>query len=105
MPRDYFNFALKGMHPGEFLREEILPGCDLTPAQLAFRLKIEERVIEIVDLIAERRPVTAEIALRLAKLFGNTPEFWLNLQATHDLSKEALANRDAIEAIQTLEVA
>lgn len=102
--RDYATFKTPLPHPGEVLREDILPGCMMTPVDLARRLKIEARAIEVIELISERRPVTGEMALRLGKLFGTTPEFWMNLQTTHDLSKAALENREAIAQIQAVEV-
>ncbi len=49
-----------------------------------------------------RQPITADTALRLGKVFGTSAQFWLNLQAQHDLSKAAIAARDEIAAIPTL---
>jgi len=70
-------------HPGQVLREQILPRLRLTPTELAKRLDIPAQAF--VDLIAERRPVTLDIARRLGLAFGNGPRFWLALQMQHDV--------------------
>lgn len=103
MPSDPPRCGLPPMHPGELLREEVLPGADLSPAQLAVRLRLEARALEIIDLIAERRPITADMALRLSRLLGTRPEFWLNLQSRYDLSKAAELNQADIDAITPLQ--
>lgn len=75
-------------HPGEVLREEFLSPLGMSAHQLAEAIDVPaDRISEIVR---ERRSVTADTALRLAKHFDTTPEYWLNLQMAHDLSK---ANR------------
>lgn len=75
-------------HPGEVLRDEFLVPLDLSANALALRVPAT-RIGEIVN---ERRGITADTALRLARYFGTTPEFWLNLQMAHDLSA-AVAER------------
>ena len=75
-------------HPGEVLREQFLSPLGMSAHQLAEAIDVPgDRISEIVR---ENRSVTADTALRLAKHFDTTPEFWLNLQMAHDLSK---ANR------------
>ncbi|MEM6445690.1 MAG: HigA family addiction module antitoxin [Cyanobacteria bacterium P01_D01_bin.123] len=70
-------------HPGEILREEFLESLDVTQAQLARDIHVPfQRVNEIVG---GRRGITADTALRLAKYFGMTPDFWLKLQLSYDL--------------------
>jgi len=59
----------------------------------------------IERLVAERTPVTPDTALRLAKFFGTTPQFWMNMQASYDLAIEAAAKREDIAAIETLRAA
>jgi addiction module HigA family antidote len=59
----------------------------------------------IERLVREQQPVTPDTALRLARVFGTTPEFWLHLQAQHDLSKAAIAHRDELAKIETLTAA
>ncbi len=73
------------VHPGEILREEFLQPLGWSVNHLATQLDVTaQRVNEIVR---ERRSVTADTALRLGRLFGTTPEFWMNLQALYDLRK------------------
>jgi addiction module HigA family antidote len=72
-------------HPGEVLREEFLVPLAMSAHQLADALGVPAN--RISDIVRERRAVTADTALRLAKHFGSTPQFWLNLQMAHDLSK------------------
>lgn len=74
-------------HPGEILREECLVPLGLSARQLAEILHVPHN--RISDIVREKRSVTADTALRLAQHFGTSAEFWLNLQASHDLSKAA----------------
>src|SRR3984885_10472744 len=69
--------------PGEMLKEEFLTECGLTQRQLAKAIGISpNRIAEIVN---NRRRITADTALRLGLYFGNSPEFWMNLQIHYDL--------------------
>lgn len=77
-------------HPGEVLREEFLVPLDLSANALALALRVP--ATRIGEIVNERRGITADTALRLARYFGTTPEFWLNLQMAHDLSA-AVAER------------
>ncbi|GFK95235.1 putative HTH-type transcriptional regulator YbaQ [Fundidesulfovibrio magnetotacticus] len=72
-------------HPGEVLREEFMKPLELSANALALALRVP--VTRVNDIARERRGVSADTALRLARYFGTTPEFWLNLQQAHDLSK------------------
>ncbi len=87
---------IKPVHPGEMLREDFLPDYGLTPAELAASLGVSIRTVR--EILKERRSVTPATALRLSRLFGNSPEFWLNAQHTVDLweaeknMKTSLAN-------------
>jgi addiction module HigA family antidote len=72
-------------HPGEVLREEFMKPFALSANALALALRVP--VTRISDISRERRALTPDTALRLARYFGTSPEFWLNLQAAHDLSK------------------
>ena len=105
MPHDYTTFAAPAPHPGEHIREDYLPAYNLTPGRLARAMGLGNARQRIERLVRGQQDITADTALRLGRVFGTTPDFWLNLQATHDLSKAALANREAIAAIQMLEVA
>ena len=76
-------------HPGEVLREEFLEPLHVSAHQLADALDVPAN--RISEILRERRSVTADTALRLAAHFKTTPEFWLNLQMAHDLSKAEAA--------------
>lgn len=70
-------------HPGEVLREDVLPALRLTQLEFANRLGVSRRTVS--ELLHERRPVTPDMAIRLGKLLGNGPEIWLRMQQTLDL--------------------
>jgi addiction module HigA family antidote len=82
-------------HPGEMLREEFL--VPLGISQNALAMKIRVPATRIGDIIHGRRSITPDTALRLARFFGNSPEFWMNLQQMHDLSKARLEMSKTIE--------
>ncbi len=99
---DFADFASPTPHPGEHLREAFLPGYRLTAGALAKAMGLKDRT-RIERLVREQQPVTADTALRLARVFGTTPQFWINLQTDHDLSKAAILARDELAAIRRLE--
>lgn len=70
-------------HPGEILREDVLPALGLTQLEFAKRLGVSRRTVS--ELLHERRPVTPDMAIRLGKLLGNGPEIWLRMQQAVDL--------------------
>ena len=88
---------LPPIHPGEILREEYLAPLGLKPYTLAKMLRVPRTRIE--RLVAERTPVTPDTALRLAKFFDTTPQFWMNMQTSHDLAIASEAKRAEIDAI------
>ena len=75
--------GLKPTHPGEFLREDVLPALAITKTEIAKRLGISRAMLYAI--LEERAPVSPAMALRLGKLFGNTAESWLNMQRDYDL--------------------
>ena len=91
------------IHPGVILREKFLAPLGLTPYGVARRLGVPRTRIE--RLVAERTAVTPDTALRLAKLFGTTPNFWLNMQASYDLTVAETAMKDEIARIDRLDAA
>lgn len=94
---DYSSFKSPLNHPGKHLRLEYLRAYDLSPSELAQAIGAnEERIIELLN---GERSMTADLALRLAKLFSTSPEFWMNLQVQHDLSREAIRLRQELEQI------
>lgn len=87
-------------HPGEMLREEFMPDFGLKAPRLAKRLGVTRSRLQ--RLLDERAPVSPEMALRLGKVFGTTPEFWMNLQTSHDLSVVWREAGDEIAALKEL---
>ena len=87
-------------HPGEMLREDFLPDYELTVSNLAEAIGVSRQSIN--ELLRERRRVSPEMALRLARLFGNSPEFWLNAQQAVDLWDAAQAIKNDIAQIRPL---
>ena len=71
------------VHPGETLREDFLKPLGLSANRLAMELRVA--VTRINDIVRGKRAITADTALRLARYFGTTPQFWMNLQANYDL--------------------
>lgn len=93
----------KPTHPGEMLREDFLPDYGLSVTGLAEALGVSRQSIN--ELLRERRAVSPEMALRLARLFGNSPEFWLRAQQAIDLWQAAEAIKDEIQRIKPLQAA
>ena len=89
-------------HPGEMLREDFLPDYGLTVSSLAEAVGVSRQSIN--ELLRGRRAVSPEMALRLARLFGNSPEFWLRAQRTVDLWDAAQAIRTQVDRIKPLSV-
>jgi addiction module HigA family antidote len=95
--------GLPPMHPGELLRDEILPALDRPKTEVAKLLGVSRQTL--YDILEERQPVTPRMALRLGKLFGNGPDLWLNLQQRYDLHRAEQQIGEKIKSIPTLEVA
>ena len=90
-------------HPGELLREDFLPDYGLSVSALAEAIGVSRQSVN--ELLRERRSLSPEMALRLARLFGNTPEFWLNAQRAVDLWEAAEALKDDMAQIRPLDAA
>jgi len=86
--------GLDPMHPGEMLREDVLPALGRSKAEIARLLGISRQTL--YDLLAERQPVTVPMALRLGKLVGNGADLWINLQQRYDM---AIATREMAEEL------
>jgi addiction module HigA family antidote len=82
------------LHPGEMLREEFMKPLGLSANALAIALRVP--VTRISEIVRERRGITADTALRLARYFNMTPEFWMRLQMDFDLESAAAAQQAAI---------
>ncbi len=74
---------MKPVHPGEILREEFMKPLGLSMNRLALDLRVP--VTRIAEIVGERRGITVDTALRLARYFRNSPAFWLNLQMRYEL--------------------
>ena len=83
------------IHPGETLREDFLKPLGLTANRLATELFVP--VTRVNDIVRGRRAITADTALRLARYFGTTPQFWINLQSNYDLELAQDARGSEIE--------
>jgi addiction module HigA family antidote len=90
-------------HPGEMLREDFLPDYGLTISSFAKALGVSRQSVN--ELLRERRAVSPEMALRLSRLFGNTPEFWLNAQRAIDLWEAERKIKTKVERILPLAAA
>ena len=82
------------LHPGEMLREEFMKPLGLSSNALAMELRVP--VTRISEIVRERRGITADTALRLARYFNMSPEFWMRLQMDFDLESTAIAEESAI---------
>lgn len=96
------NFELnrKPTHPGEIIKEDFMAPLKLTQTELAKALKTSFRTIN--EILNEKRSISPEMALRLARYFGTTPDVWLGLQADYDLFKARLKSEKTIEEIKPL---
>ena len=86
---------IKPVHPGEILREEFMAPLGLSANKLALALRVP--VTRIGDILHERRAISPDTALRLARYFSTTPDFWMNLQARHDLDTAEDASGKAVK--------
>ena len=94
--------GLPAIHPGEYIREA-LEDLGITQAALAQALGVS--AMRISHLVREVRPVTAELALRLGQAFGQSPQYWLNLQADYDLKMAKATFKDSLSHVRELTVA
>ena len=95
--------GLPPMHPGELLRDEVLPAWGRSKTEIAKLLGVSRQTL--YDILDEKQPVTPGMALRLGKLCGNGPDLWLNLQKRYDLRRAEQELGEKLRAIPTLEVA
>lgn len=92
--------GMRPIHPGEVLREEFLVPLGLSAHALAMAIAVPAPRVN--DIVREKRGVTADTALRLARYFGTSAEFWMGLQTDYDLRKAEALAKDALERIQTM---
>jgi addiction module HigA family antidote len=97
------NDKIAPIHPGEVLQEDFLDGFGITQHRLAVSIGVPPRRIN--EIVHGKRSVSADTALRLAKFFGTSAQFWLSLQARYDLDLAEDRVADQIAAIAPLRVA
>jgi addiction module HigA family antidote len=88
--------GLPPMHPGEFIKEDILPSVGLSVTAAAKALGVSRQMLH--DILAERRPLSAVMCLKVSRLFGGSPEVWMRLQAAYDL-KKAEQNKKVMQRV------
>lgn len=91
---------MKNRHPGQILSEKYLKPLGISPNALAIALSVSPT--RVTDIIREKRGITADTALRLAKFFGNSPDFWIRLQNAYDLCMAREALEHDADTIQDL---
>lgn len=91
------------VHPGEFLREDYMSELGLTVATLAKRLGVSRQTVN--DIVREKRGLSPEMCLRLGRLFGTTPQFWMNMQSKVDIWDSLALHEDEVMAIEPIEIA
>jgi len=92
--------GLKPTHPGEVLREDVLPALGKSKAEIARLLGVSRPTL--YDVLNEERPVTPNLALRIGKLVGGGPEIWLAMQQTYDLAAIKAEIASELDGIPTL---
>lgn len=102
MDTNWTVLARRPTHPGEMLREEFMPELGLGVAALASRLGVSRQTVN--ELVRERRSVSPDMALRLGRLFGTSPQYWLNMQRNVDLWDSLSQDQESIESIEPLQV-
>ena len=88
--------GLPPVHPGEILKEDVLPSVGLSVTAVARALGVSRQMLH--DILAGRKPLSAVMCLKVSRLFGSSPELWMSLQATYDL-KKAEQNKKIMERV------
>ncbi len=88
------------IHPGEVLREDVLPALGLSVSETARRLGVSRQ--QLHRILACTHPITTEMALRIGKLIGNGPGLWLRMQQNHDLWRLEQALKSELKKIETI---
>jgi addiction module HigA family antidote len=94
-----FHYGGRPIHPGEFLREDYMAPLNMSVSALARALSVP--VTRLHEITKERRGITADTALRLARYWGTTPDYWLGLQQQYDLRVAELESAKAIKRYVT----
>nr|WP_210605181.1 HigA family addiction module antitoxin [Brevibacterium oceani] len=94
---------IEPIHPGEILMEDFIEGFGITQNKLAVAIGVPPRRIN--EIVHRKRGITADTAIRLARYFGTSEEFWMNLQSNYELRLERRVLREKVAAITPLRVA
>lgn len=94
---------IEPIHPGEILLEDFIQGSGITQNKLAVSIGVPPRRIN--EIVHGKRGITADTAIRLARYFGTSEEFWMNLQSNYELRMSRRGLRDVVAAITPLKVA
>ena len=95
--------GLPPIHPGDVLREDVLPASGLSKSAFARRVGMSREALH--NVLSGKSAVSTLLALKLAKLLGTTPELWLNMQQAFDLATIDAETRAKIEQVEALEAA
>src|SRR5438105_11610814 len=95
--------GIRAIHPGEMLREDIFPALGKTKTEIARLLGVSRQTL--YDILNEKQPITAQMALRLGKLLGDGGEIWMRLQMGYDLKIAERELKNEIRKIPTLHAA
>ncbi len=95
--------GLRPVHPGELLREDVLPAVGRPKSEIARLLGISRQTL--YDILNEKKPVTPTTALRLARMFGGSAESWVNMQRNYDLKIAEIALAEELAKIPHLKAA
>ena len=94
---------IEPIHPGEILMEDFIDGFGITQNKLAVSIGVPPRRIN--EIVHGKRGITADTAIRLARYFGTSEEFWMNLQSNYELRLKRRALKNTVAAITPLQVA
>ena len=94
------NYRLSNIHPGEILELEFLEPLNITPYRLSKDIGVSQT--RISEILSFKRSITADTALRLSRYFGNSAQFWLNLQAQYDIRQALEDNSEIYNQIVTI---
>lgn len=94
---------LQNVHPGEILRIEFIEPLNITPYRLSKDIGVTQT--RISEILTEKRSITADTAIRLSRYFGNSAQFWMNLQTQYDLRQAQAENKEIYSHISAFQLA
>ena len=91
--------GMRPVHPGEIIREDVLPAVGLSVTAAAKSLGVSRQMLH--EILAERKPLSALMCLKVSRLFGGSPDVWMRLQAAYDL-KRAAQDRNVMKRVSRI---